>query len=120
MIKQTENNKDGELILALSYSGRSEIVDAVKSISKDVKNGKLEIDKINEDIFSSYLYAPDIPPPDLMIRTSGEYRISNFLLWELSYTELWITDTLWPDFGENELVQALKEFKQRKRRFGGV
>ena len=120
LIKKTENNKSGELILALSYSGRSEIVDATTKISNDVKEGLLKPEQINEELFSSYLYAPDIPDPDLMIRTSGEFRISNFLLWELSYSEIWITDTLWPDFGEKELVEALKNYKKRNRRFGGV
>jgi undecaprenyl diphosphate synthase len=120
VIEQTKNNKSGELILALSYGGRSEIVDAVKEISLDVKKGKIDPKKIDEDVFSKYLYAPDVPDPELMIRTSGELRLSNFLLWQLSYSEFWVTDTLWPDFGEKQLVSALKDYKNRNRRYGGV
>ena len=120
VMEQTKNNKNGELILALSYGGRSEIVDAVKKISSDVKNGKIDPKKINENLFSNYLYLPDVPDPELMIRTSGEFRLSNFLLWQLSYSELWVTDTLWPDFGEEQLINALSDYKNRSRRYGGV
>jgi undecaprenyl diphosphate synthase len=119
-VKITENNTEGQLILALSYGGRTEIVDAVKKIAEDVKNGKLQAKKINEDLFSSYLYAPDVPDPDLMIRTSGEFRISNFMLWQLSYSEIWITDTLWPDFSEKDFSEAVNSFNNRDRRYGGV
>jgi undecaprenyl diphosphate synthase len=120
VIEQTKDNKSGELILALSYGGRSEIVDAVKKISTDVKDGKINPKKIDEDIFSQYLYAPDVPDPELMIRTSGELRLSNFLLWQLSYSEFWVTDTLWPDFGEEQLASALNDYNNRNRRYGGV
>jgi undecaprenyl diphosphate synthase len=120
VIEQTKNNKSGELILALSYGGRSEIVDAVKSLSLDVKKGKIDPKKIDENLFSNYLYAPDVPDPELMIRTSGEFRLSNFLLWQLSYSEFWVTNTLWPDFDEVQLNSALSDYKNRNRRYGRV
>jgi undecaprenyl diphosphate synthase len=119
-IKTTQFNTNGQLIIALSYGGRTEIVDAAVEIAKDIKKGKLKPNEIDDKLFSSYLYAPDIPDPDLMIRTSGEFRISNFLLWQLSYSELWITDTLWPDFKEKDFAEAINSYKNRKRRFGGV
>ena len=119
-IKATRNNTAGHLIIALSYGGRTEIVDAATKIAKDVEKGKLTSKEINTELFSSYLYAPDVPDPDLMIRTSGEFRISNFLLWQLSYSEIWITETLWPDFNEKDFAEAINSYKNRKRRFGGV
>jgi undecaprenyl diphosphate synthase len=115
----TSGNTRSELIIALNYGGRAEIVDAAKSIAGKVLAGELKVRNINEKVFAANLYAPDIPDPDLMIRTSGEYRISNFLLWELSYSELWFTDTLWPDFGREDFKQALDTFYSRKRRYGG-
>ena len=120
VMEQTKNNKKGELILALSYGGRAEIIDAVKKISLDAKKGKINPKNIDESMFSEYLYAPDVPDPELMIRTSGEFRLSNFLIWQLSYSEFWVTDTLWPDFGEEQLINALREYKNRNRRYGGV
>ena len=119
-IKTTKNNSNGQLILALSYGGRTEIVDAAVKIAEDVKKGKLKTKEINDKLFSSYLYAPDIPDPDLMIRTSGEFRISNFLLWQLSYSEIWITDTLWPDFNEEDFKKAINSYNNRNRRYGGI
>ena len=119
-IQSTKHNSNGQLILALSYGGRSEIVDAAVKIAKDIEKGKLRPKEIDDQLFSSYLYAPDIPDPDLMIRTSGEFRISNFLLWQLSYSEIWITETLWPDLNENDFKEAINSFKNRNRRFGGV
>jgi undecaprenyl diphosphate synthase len=119
-IEATKNNTNGQLIIALSYGGRTEIVDAVTNIVKDIKEKKISSKQINESLISSYLYAPDIPDPELMIRTSGEFRISNFLLWQLSYSELWITDTLWPDFDEKDFIKAINNYKNRDRRFGGV
>ncbi len=119
-IKATRNNTAGQLIIALSYGGRAEIVDAATKIAKDVEKGKLTSKEINTELFSSYLYVPDVPDPDLMIRTSGEFRISNFLLWQLSYSEIWITETLWPDFNEKDFAEAINSYKNRKRRFGGV
>jgi undecaprenyl diphosphate synthase len=118
-IEKTKNNTAGNLILALSYGGRAEIADAARKIASDAVAGKIKTDEIDEKLFSSYLYAPEIPDPDLMIRTSGEFRISNFLLWQLSYSEIWITDTLWPDFSKEELKTAIDAFYSRKRRYGG-
>ena len=119
-IEKTSKNTGGSIVLALNYGGRAEIVDAVKSLVKDSLAGKIKVDEIDEKSISDRLYAPEIPDPELMIRTSGEMRLSNFLLWQLSYSELYITDTLWPDFGREQLKNALESFKGRKRRFGGV
>jgi undecaprenyl diphosphate synthase len=119
-IKDTSHYAGRQLILALSYGGRAEIVDAVKKVANDVKNKKLNPEDIDEKLFSKYLYAPDVPYPELMIRTSGEMRISNFLLWQLSYSELWITDVLWPDFGEKDFKKAIDSYYQRERRYGGA
>ena len=103
---------------ALSYSGRSEIIHAVRKIASTVKTGALKVDDINETLFASYLYTAGLPDPDLLIRTSGELRISNFLLWQLAYTELYITNTLWPDFTETDLLGAISDYQKRERRFG--
>lgn len=108
------------LVLALSYGGRTEIVDAVKSIAQQVKEGGLRPEDIDEKVFSDNLYTRGIPDPDLLIRTSGEMRVSNFLLWQISYTELIVTNTLWPDFRKPQFLEALEEYKLRKRRFGRV
>jgi undecaprenyl diphosphate synthase len=118
-IRKTANNKSGTLVLALSYGGRAEIVDAVKKIVKDANDGKINSKDVDETLFARYLYDPEIPDPDLMIRTSGEYRISNFLLWQLSYSEFYITETLWPDFGKEEFIKAVDAYNMRNRRFGG-
>lgn len=114
-IKQTEKNDTLTVNIALSYGGRAEIVDAVNKIIAEKRTAP-----IDEKEFVNYLYAPDIPDPDLLIRTSGELRLSNFLLWELSYSELYVTNTYWPDFDENTLAEALASFGSRKRRFGGL
>jgi undecaprenyl diphosphate synthase len=108
------------LILALSYSGRWEIVEAVKDLLKDVKKGAIGLEDINNDIFSNYLCTKGIPDPELLIRTSGELRISNFLLWQIAYTELYITDILWPDFRKENLYEAIVAYQKRERRFGKV
>ncbi len=118
-IRKTADNKCGTLVLALSYGGRAEIVDAVKKIVKDANDGKIKSKDVDETYFARYLYDPEIPDPDLMIRTSGEYRISNFLLWQLSYSEFYITETLWPDFNKEELMKAVEAYNMRSRRFGG-
>ncbi len=118
-IELTKNNTTATLILALSYGGRAELVDAAKKMVLDAQSGKLKADKIDEKCLSNYLYAPDVPDPDLMIRTGGDLRISNFLLWQLAYTEIYVSDLLWPDFDENELGRALGSFDTRERRFGG-
>ena len=114
-IKETAGNDKLTINIALSYGGRAEIVDAVNKIIAEKRTTP-----VSEADFVNYLYAPDIPDPDLMIRTGGEMRISNFLLWELSYAELYVTDTFWPDFDENTLNEALSSFGGRKRRFGGL
>jgi len=108
------------LVMALSYGGRTEIVDAVRSIAKEVKTGKLDPADITEEVFSQHLYTRHIPDPDLLIRTSGEMRVSNFLLWQISYTELVVTPTLWPDFRKPQFYAALEEYNRRHRHFGGL
>jgi len=119
-MRLTEKNTGLRLNLALSYGGRSEIVKAVQEIAAKAKKGELDPSDITPEIFGEYLYTKDMPDPDLMIRTSGEMRISNFLLWQLAYSELFITDTLWPDFTREELVEILKAYQRRERRFGKV
>jgi undecaprenyl diphosphate synthase len=118
VMDKTAGNELLTLSIALSYSGREEIVNAVKLILEDVKKGNVK--RINENVFSRYLYTRNIPDPDLLIRTSGEMRISNFLLWQIAYTELYVTDTLWPDFGKEAYIEALKAYTRRERRFGSV
>jgi undecaprenyl diphosphate synthase len=108
------------LILALSYGGRQELVDAVRSIASKVKQGRLEPAEINEQVLAQHLYTHQYPDPDLLIRTSGEMRVSNFLLWQISYTELVVTQTLWPDFRKAEFFAALEEYTRRHRRFGAL
>ena len=115
---QTKNNDGMILNLALSYGSRTEIIDTVKKIANKVKEKTLGIDEINDEIFSKNLYTSDLPDPDLMIRTSGEMRISNFLLWQLAYAELWITPVLWPDFNKVHLFEAILDYQSRERRFG--
>ena len=104
--------------LALSYGGRAELVDAVRRLVADAKSHRLAPEAIDEELLSSYLYTAGLPDPDLLIRTSGEMRLSNFLLWQIAYTELWVTETLWPDFRKRHLHQAIAEFQGRDRRFG--
>ena len=119
-IEATATNSSLTLVLALSYSSRSEIVDAVKSIAAEVLAGSLPTSAINAETVSSHLYTRDLPDPDLLIRTSGELRISNFLLWQLSYTELYVTPKFWPDFRKEDLLEAIEDYGKRHRRFGGV
>ena len=116
--KSTSDNKGMILQIALNYSGRYEIVNATQLIAQQVKENKILIEEITEELFSKNLYTNNTPDPDLLIRTSGEYRISNFLLWQLSYSEIYITDIFWPDFDENCLDQAIINFNNRQRRFG--
>ena len=116
----TKNNTGLILNLALNYGGRQEILKAVKSISTDVENGKLKAKDLDENVFVRYLYTSEIPDPDIIIRTSGELRISNFLLWQCAYSEFYITDVLWPDFRKKHLLLALISYQRRKRRFGGI
>ena len=117
-IEATKNNSNCTLTLALSYSSRNEIIEATKNIARQVLNNEISIDAIDDNTISNNLFTKDIPDPDLMIRTSGEYRISNFLLWQLAYTELWFSPKLWPDFDRNDLFQAVFDFQNRERRFG--
>jgi undecaprenyl diphosphate synthase len=119
-MEKTRNNTGLILNLALNYGGRSEIIQAVKKLSLDVLSGKQLIENINEKTFSETLFTKGLPDPDLMIRTSGEMRLSNFLLWQLAYTEIVVVDELWPDFGEKELLAAIIAYQQRDRRFGGI
>ncbi len=116
--KLTENNTGLKLILALNYGGRSEIIKATKKISEQIKNNKINIDDINNDLFNKYLYTAEIPDPDLLIRTSGEYRISNFLLWQIAYSELYFTNKFWPDFDKEDFYKAIIDYQNRERRFG--
>lgn len=108
------------VVLALSYGGRMEIVDATRKIAERCKAGKIKPSDIDEKLFAQHLYLPDCPEPDLLIRTSGEYRLSNFMLWELSYSEIWFTPTLWPDFTKEEFCKAIIDYQKRDRRFGGI
>lgn len=116
----TRKNEGLILNLALSYGGRAEIVKAVKEIAIKAIDGRIDPDSITQDLISKHLYTAEMPDPDLLIRTSGEMRISNFLLWQLAYTEICVTDTLWPDFGKDEFIRILKNYQQRERRFGKV
>lgn len=116
----TAHYTDATLVLALSYGGRTEIASAARELAREAKAGTLDPETIDEAAVAARLYAPDIPDPDLMIRTSGEMRLSNFLLWQLSYAEFYITDTLWPDFREEHLARAVEEYGRRERRFGLV
>ncbi|MES3019629.1 MAG: isoprenyl transferase [Bacteroidota bacterium] len=117
-IEKTSENKACTLTLALSYSSRWEITEAAKLLALDVEEGKLKIENITEDIFASYLSTSNMPDPELMIRTSGEHRISNYLLWQLAYAELYFTSKLWPDFRREDLFEAVIDFQKRERRFG--
>lgn len=118
VMKKTGKNRELCLNIALSYSGRKEILHAVTGIAEDYKNGKIK--KIDERVFSRYLWTKGIPDPDLLIRTSGELRVSNFLLWQIAYTEIYVTDVLWPDFRREAYLDALREYSRRDRRFGRV
>lgn len=116
--RRTESFEEMRLNFALSYSGRTEIVDAVRRIARAIESGQLDPEAIDEKAIGANLYAPESTEPDLLIRTGAEHRISNYLLWQLAYTELYFSDALWPDFSKADLVAALREFQQRQRRFG--
>jgi len=117
--ESTKRNNKLILNIAINYSGRTEIVDALKSILLKIDNKKLSIEEINENTIRDNLYTHNLPDPDLLIRTAGEMRISNFMLWQIAYTELWVTPVFWPDFDENNLVEAIRNFQKRVRKYGG-
>ncbi|NGM62096.1 isoprenyl transferase [Sphingobacterium sp. SGG-5] len=117
-MEATRNHTKCTLTLALSYGSRKEIIHATKAIAEKVKAGTLDVEDITEEEFAKHLYTHDIPDPDLMIRTSGEYRISNYLLWQLAYCELWFTDKMWPEFEKEDLFEAVCSYQKRERRFG--
>jgi undecaprenyl diphosphate synthase len=119
-INETANNKNISLILALNYSSKWEINHAIKRISADVQTNKLKIEQITDELISNYLSTKDIPDPELLIRTSGEHRVSNFLLWQIAYTEFYFTDVHWPDFRREQFIEAILDYQGRERRFGKV
>jgi len=119
-IEKTKKNTGLNLILALSYSSRWEILNAVNTLVNDIKNKNLDCNEIDQKLFESYLTTSEFPDPELLIRTSGEYRLSNFLLWQVAYAELYFTTTLWPDFRRNDLYQAIADYQSRERRFGKI
>ena len=117
---ETLGHKSGQLLIALSYGGRAELADAARALARDVAAGKVDPESVDESSLASRLYAPDVPDPDMIVRTSGELRLSNFLLWEAAYSELYVTPVLWPDFGEEDFKAVLDAFATRDRRYGGL
>ena len=117
-ICRTRQHREMRVMFALSYGGRTEIVDAARRIAREVEQGKLDPEQIDEKVFAAYLYAPELPDPDLLIRTGGESRVSNFLLWQIAYAEIHVTDVMWPDFRKNDLVEAILSYQNRERRYG--
>jgi undecaprenyl diphosphate synthase len=118
--RETKNNSGLILNIALNYGGRDEIVHCVKDIVEKIQKGKISKDDINEEMISNNIYTKNIPDPDILIRPGGERRLSNFLLWQVAYSEIWYTDVLWPDFREKHIVEALLDYQNRNRRFGGL
>jgi undecaprenyl diphosphate synthase len=119
-IARSQQHRRLDMCLAINYGGRAELVDAVRSIAADAKSGVLRPEDVSEEEIASRLYTAGIPDPDLLIRTAGEMRVSNFLLWQISYAELWVTERLWPEFDETDLRQAIRDYASRERRFGGL
>jgi undecaprenyl diphosphate synthase len=119
-IEKTAANTGLQLNIAVSYGGREEIVEACRRMADEAKRGQLDPAVIDESLFARHLYLPEVPDPELLIRTGGDLRISNFLLWQIAYTELYVTQTLWPEFGKEELIQAIEDYHGRQRRFGKV
>ena len=119
-IEETKNNSLITFNIALNYGGRNEVVDAARRAASMVADGKIRVDEIDEKLLSSLMYHPELPDPDLLIRTAGEMRISNFLLWETAYSEFYVTDKCWPEFDKEELVKAIASFQERTRKFGSV
>lgn len=119
-VELTSKNTGLNLCLALNYGSRKEILDAVKSVCTKIQNEELRLEQLDENLFSKELYTKSIPDPDLMIRTSGEYRLSNFLLWQSAYTEIYMTETYWPNFREKQLIESINDYQNRERRFGKV
>ncbi len=117
-ISKLAHNERLVLTLALSYGGRAEIIDAARAAARDSLKGKLDPEKMDENLFRNYFYDPDLPDPDLLIRTSGEMRVSNFLLWQIAYSEIFVTSVLWPDFREKDLIESIKAYQARDRRYG--
>jgi undecaprenyl diphosphate synthase len=117
-VARTRDNTEMTVLFALSYGGRTEIADAARKLARDVEQGKIDPEAIDEKTFANYLYEPDLPDPDLLIRTGGEARVSNFLLWQIAYAELHVTDVMWPDFRKSHLVEAIGEYQRRERRYG--
>ncbi|HSJ97121.1 MAG TPA: isoprenyl transferase [Myxococcota bacterium] len=117
-MQRTRDNREMVVLFALSYGGRTEIVDAARRIAREVEQGKLDPEQVDEKVFAAYLYAPDLPEPDLLIRSGGESRVSNFLLWQIAYTEIHVTDVMWPDFRKGDLVDAILSYQNRERRYG--
>jgi len=117
-VEKTRDNGKLKLVFALSYGGRAEIVDAARRIARAAEQGRVEPDAVDEKVFASYLYDPELPDPDLLIRTGGESRVSNFLLWQIAYSEIYVSELMWPDFRAEHLVEALRDFQGRERRFG--
>jgi len=117
-IRRTRDNDEMTVLFALSYGGRSEIADAARKLARDVEQGKVDPESIDEKTFAAYLYEPELPDPDLLIRTGGDARVSNFLLWQIAYTELHVTEVMWPDFRKSDLVEAIHAYQQRERRYG--
>jgi len=117
---ETRDNQNGTLNICINYGGRIEITEGIKKLIQDFQKNQVKIDEIDPELFSKYLFHPQVPDVDLLIRTSGEIRISDFMLWRIAYSELWFTNTLWPDFSKEELHQAISDYQNRERRFGGI